>query len=391
MAGPMLRLNDVFAIRPGMFLQFWAAAAQDQVPQMTGETGGFAKNFYLRRSRFYLFGSIGKQITWFLLWESANLGQAALAPDGTVNKNFTQAVGLNTAYGFNDAWVDFKVNDNVSLQAGMMLIPFTRNILQSTGTYWTIDIGAVSATYIAATQTNILRDAGLQLKINAVEGHLEARALVSQGVKQPDPTGVGRSPGKNDPRLTGFLQYNFFDPDSGYVFNGQYFGKKKIVAVALGGDFQSINGDNPYFATSATAFAAIPINGTDPKNGGDEVGGQVEYLHFHGGGAAVGSAASALGKRDGLLVEAGYYNKEAHVSGFAKFEGVFLQGNNAAGTPNNVGDTRLFGVGLKYFLAEAAANITLQYNYTMYPNQPDMNPGRVAGSTIQAQLQVGYF
>jgi hypothetical protein len=52
--------------------------------------------------------------------------------------------------------------------------------------------------------------------------------MVSEGVRLPDltpssanpPTAVARNPGKNNPRLTAFAQYNFLDPDTGYVFNG---------------------------------------------------------------------------------------------------------------------------------------------------------------------------
>jgi hypothetical protein len=391
MAGPMLRLSELFAIRPGVFFQFWGSLAQDQIPKPSGDSGNFAKNFYLRRARFYLLGTIGKSITWFTLWESANLGQAGgLNADMTVNKNYTQLAGAGTAFGFNDAWMDFKVNNALSIQAGLFLIPFTRNILQSTATYWTLDIAAISATYIGVTQTNILRDNGVQVKLNAADGRLEARAMVSQGIKLPEPLAGGRLNGKNDPRFTGFLQYNFFDPDAGYVFNGQYFGRKKIAGVALGGDYQSINGNNPYFATSATLFAAIPLKGADPKNGGDEVGGQVEYVHFHGGGLALGSQASALGKRDGLLAEVGYYNKNAKFSLFGKFEGLFLDG------PTDVLDSRLYGVGLKYFVAEAACNLTLLYSFTAFPNQQKLEDAmmprsRHDASTLQLQLQLGYF
>jgi hypothetical protein len=391
MAGPMLRLSEIFAIRPGVFFQFWGSLAQDQIPKPSGDSGKFAKNFYLRRARFYLLGTIGKNITWFTLWESANLGLAGgLNTDMTVNKNYTQLAGAGTAFGFNDAWMDFKVNSALSIQAGLFLIPFTRNILQSTATYWTLDIAGVSATYIGVTQTNVLRDEGVQVKLNAADGRLEARAMVSQGVKLAEPLGGGRLNGKNDPRFTGYLQYNFFDPDAGYVFNGQYFGRKKIAGLALGGDYQSINGNNPYFATSATLFAAIPLKGADPKNGGDEFGGQVEYVHFHGGGLAPSSQVSALGKRDGLLVEAGYYNKNAKLSVFGKFEGLFLDG------PTDVLDSRIYAGGFKYFIAEAACNLTLQYSFTAFPNQQKLEDAmaprtRHDASTIQAQLQLGYF
>jgi hypothetical protein len=374
MAGNSLRLSELFQIRPGMLLQFWAQGSQDAIPHANGDSGDFTKNLYLRRARFYMYGGVGKNINFFMLWETGNLGLATPNADGTVNKNFT-------TFAFNDAFLDFKFSPNVSVQAGLQLIPFTRNILQSTGTYWAIDIGAVSASYIAATQTSTLRDTGIQLKINAADNHFELRGLVSQGIKLADTEPAGRGPGKNDPRLTAFAIYNIFDPDVGYVFNGQYFGRKKIAGVAVGADYQSISGANPYFATSATAFAAIPVHGTDAKNGDDEFGGQVEYLHFHGGGAP---PASGLGKRNDLLVEAGYYNKAAKLSVFGKFEGVFIDG-----TPADVADTRVFGGGLKYFLAEAIANITLQYSITQFPNALPMT--RNTANLIQLQLQLAYF
>ena len=377
MAGNSLRFSELFQIRPGMLLQFWAQGSQDSVPHANGDAGDFTKNLYLRRARFYMYGGISTNINFFMLWETGNLGLATPNADGTVNKNFT-------TFAFNDAWLDFKFSPNVSVQAGLMLIPFTRNILQSTGTYWAIDIGAVSASYIAATQTSTLRDTGLQLKINGADNHFEFRGMVSQGIKVPDTEPAGRGPGKNDPRLTAFAQYNVFDGDTGYVFNGQYFGRKKIAGLAAGVDYQSIKGDNPYFATSATAFAAIPVHGADAKNGDDEFGGQVEFLHFHGGGAA---PASALGKRNDVLVEAGYYNKGAKLSVFGKFEGAFL--DDVVSGVANPGSTRQFGGGLKYFLAEAIANITLQYSVTQFPNALPMT--RNSANLIQLQLQLAYF
>jgi hypothetical protein len=280
-----------------------------------------------------------------------------------------------------------------------MLLPFARNIIQSSSTYLAIDVAGVSAQHIAATQTNTLRDVGIQLKINANDNHLEFRGMVAQGVKLADPDDpvatVTRNAGKNNPRLTGFLQYNFLDGDSGYVFNGQYFGKKRILAVAVGGDYQQLDvtgaKDNPYFATSATLFAAIPLAGPNPK-GGDEVVGQGAYYHYHGGG---GPPASALGKRDGFLGELSYYNKGAHLSVFGQYQGLF---NDSAKFPNP-GDTRLYGGGFKYFLAEQLANITFMYSYTQFPFAPKteaeataamapVNFARNPQSLFQLQLQL---
>jgi hypothetical protein len=389
MVGPALKLSDLFTWRPGVFLQLWGSFVQDANKQTNGDAGDFARNIYIRRARFFMGGTIGSSLSYFMLWESANNGAPVQDAMGNITKG-------NTTFAFNDAFLDFKVNPNVSIQAGLMLLPFTRNILQSTSTYWTLDIGGVSASYIAATQTNVLRDYGAQLKINAVDNHFELRGMVSEGVRTADittssatPTGpvsTPRNAGKNNPRLTAFAQYNFLDPDTGYVFNGQYFGRKKIAGIAGGVDWQSINSDNPYFATSLTGFAAIPIHGADAKNGDDEVGGQVEYLHFHGGGTAVGSPASGLGKQDAVLVELGYYNKNAHLEVFGKFEGRFLPDALKAG------NQRIYGAGLKYFLAEQIANLTLMYSLTQAPDLPDpVAATRNDANAIQLQLQVGYF
>jgi len=387
MGGPFLRINEIFSFRPGLLLQVWARADQDPAVQANGDAGNFQKSIYMRRARFFIAGGIGKDLTYTLLWESANLGNPTNdvnnAAGGGVDKNFTTPpVGAGTTYGFNDAYLDYRVNPYVSIQAGMMLLPFTRNIIQSTSTYWGLDIGGVSARYIGATQTNVLRDTGIELKINGLGNHLEARGMVSQGVKLPDTSdpvmGVTRTPGKNDPRLTGFLQYNFFDADVGYVFNGMYFGKKKIAAVAVGGDYQKLDDTNAYFATSATAFAAIPLKGADPK-GGDEVGGQFEYVHFHGGGAGT---PAGLGKTDGFLGELGYYNKAAKASVFGKYEGVYIDG------VGRTGNNSIYGGGFKYFLAEQLANLTLQYTYTKFPNVPET--ARKPTNQITLQIQLAY-
>jgi hypothetical protein len=178
-----------------------------------------------------------------------------------------------------------------------------------------------------------------------------------------------------------------FDTETGYVFNGQYFGRKKMAGVALGGDYQNTADENAYFATSATAFAAIPIHGADPKNGGDEVGGQVEFLHFHNGRIPT----AALGKQNDLLVELGYYNKAAKLSAFGKFEGRFFASDVVIGpgVTLDVNNSRVYAGGLKYFLAESVANLTLQYSFTQLPNQP--STARNSTNTVQLQLQLTYF
>lgn len=382
MAGNYLRLSEVFSIRPGFLLQVWAQALQDALPKSADDDGNFAKNIYFRRARLFFAGGITSRLSYFLLWESGNLGLATANADGTVNKNFT-------AYSFNDVFMDFKLTPNLSAQAGLMLVPFNRNTLQSTATYWTLDIASTSATFLAATATGGLRDTGLQLKANTTDNRFEARVMVSQGIRQADQP--GRAPGKNLPRLTGYAQYQFFEAEPGYVFGAEYFGRKKVAGLSAGLDYQKLpDADDPYWALSAAAFASIPLHGANPKDGGDEIGGLVQYLHFDNGTSI---PAAALGKQDDLLVEASYYNRAAKLSLFGKYEARFFADDPISPAPGapllSVNDSRLYGLGLKYFLAEAYANVTLAFNHTRFPNQP--SEARNPVNQLALQLQLYYY
>lgn len=389
MAGNYLRLSEIFSIRPGFLLQVWAQALQDGLPKSADDDGNFSKNIYFRRARLFFAGGITSKLSYFLLWESGNLGLGTANPDGTVNKNFT-------AYSFNDVFLDIKLPANLSVQAGLMLVPFNRNTLQSTATYWTLDIASTSATFLAATATGALRDTGLQLKANSPDGRFEARAMVSQGIREIDEP--GRQPGKNLPRVTGYAQYQLFEPEPGYVFGAEYFGRKKVAGFSAGLDYQKLPAaDEAYWALSAAAFASIPLNGADPKNGGDEVGGLIQYLHFDNGTTI---PSTALAKQDNLLVEASYYNKKAKTALFGKYEARFFADDPispAPGAPGfDINDSRLYGVGFKYFLAEAYANITLAYNHTRFPNlsrtaEPPFIPARNPVNQIALQLQLFYY
>lgn len=381
MAGNYLRLGEVFSIRPGLLLQVWAQGLQDGLPRSADDDGNFSKNIYFRRARLFFAGGITSKLSYFLLWESGNLGLATQNPDRTVSKNFT-------AYSFNDVFLDAKLPANLSLQAGLMLVPFNRNILQSTATYWTLDIASTSATFLAGTATGALRDTGIQLKSNALDNRFEARVMVSQGIRAADLP--GRAPGKNLPRVTAYAQYQLFEPEPGYVFGAQYFGRKKVAGVSAGFDYQKLpEADEAYWAASGAAFASIPLHGANAKEGGDELGGLVQYLHFDNG-TSIPSAA--LAQQDDLLVEASYYNKAAKLSVFGKYESRWFADNPVApgsAITFDINDSRLYGIGLKYFLAEAYANITLAWNHTRFPNQPEAARNPV--NQLAMQLQLFYY
>jgi len=282
-----------------------------------------------------------------------------------------------------DAAFSLNLHPAFALQAGLMLVPFTRNILQGTTTYLTLDILTTSATYIAVTQTSALRDTGVAIKGQVLEDHLEYRLGAFQGIRQSSAQ-AGAQGGKNPFRLAGYVQYNFLDPEVGYVFNGEYFGHKRVAGVSAGFDYQKLDGANvdAYLAFSASAFANIPLNG-DPKSGGDDIAGLVQYLHFDPG-TSLAPPPAGIAKQDNIAAELSYYNKGIGLSLFGKFE---MRTNSEMAFEG--ADLRIFGGGLKKFLAEAAINLTLAFNRIEFPNGDDTttNPQ----NQLVAALQFLYY
>jgi hypothetical protein len=375
-----LVLGENFFIRPGLLLQGWSEVLQDRVVQQpTGDDGDYQWNTYLRRARIFFAGGVFKKVTFLLLLEAANLGRTTTAVDGTATKNFDSLV-------FQDAFLSLNLHPAFTVQAGLMLSPFCRNILQSTSTYTSLDVLTTSATFLAQTQTSNLRDTGVQIKGQVLTDHLEYRLGFFQGVRQSSPQ-EGAAGGKNPFRVTGYVQYNFLDPEIGYVFNGNYFGKKRVVGVSAGFDYQRLDGTDvdAYWAASGAAFAAIPLGGADPKGGGDEVVGLVQFLHFDPGETLLPPPApGGVAKQNDIAGELGYYNKALHGSVFGKVE---LRMHDDA--MFEAADLRIYGGGLKYFLAEAAANLTLAYNRVESPNADEMAVNPV--NQVVMQLQLSYY
>jgi hypothetical protein len=376
MMGPNreLILGENFLIRPGILLQSWTEFLQDRVRQPNGDPGEFQMNSYIRRVRFYVSGLVFKKVAYLLLFEGTDLGLTS--PTG--EKTFD-------TLAFRDALMSFPLHPAFSIQAGLFLVPFARNILQSTTTYLSHDILATSATFLTQTQTSLLRDTGLQLKGQLLGGHLEYRLAMLQGIRQP-PQQEGTRGGKNPFRFAGYLQYDFLDTEAGYVFDGYYFGRKKIFGLSAGFDYQKLEGDgvDAYYALSGAAFANIPLSG-DRENGGDEVAALIQVLRFEPGTTLQPPPApGGIAKQNDIGVELAYYNKGLSTSIFGKFER-----RMHSDVAFEAADLQIIGGGLKYFIAEASSNVTLAYNYLDTPNadQNVVNPF----SQLLMQLQLVYY
>jgi len=333
----ILKVNDNTFFRLGMQMQAWADWLQDQ-------TGGYGQNYFLRRARFQLTGQIAPDVTFFFQTDSPNLGKTST----------TSTKGFTGTFLIQDAWFEWKFANEFAIDAGEMIVPFSRNELTSTLSFITLDISPTSTVFATPAQTNGTRDTGFMAHGYFGDGHFEYRGGVFQGVRLAG--------SRNSPLYAAYLQYDFFDKETGYVFAGTNLGKKKILA--LSGGYQA---QNSYRAYSGDLFTNLPIAG------GDEFAGQVQWAHYDGQ-----DFLASVPNQNDYLAELGYYIAAAKVQPFGKYES-----QKFVDSAKQINDVNRWGVGFNYYLHGQNLKLTGQYLRVQPKNNAlkETNEG-----TIQLQM-----
>jgi hypothetical protein len=163
--------NEDVTIKFGVQAQFWADWLQDATAPSAGPQG-YQQNFYLRRARLMVGGPIGKNITFFFQTDDPKLG---ITP-----KN------LATGFILQDAFVEYRFADFLQIAGGEMLVPNSRQGLQSTLSYYSADISAVSTVANASLQQSALRDMGFQARGYFFDDRLQYRGGIFEGERDPD-------------------------------------------------------------------------------------------------------------------------------------------------------------------------------------------------------------
>ena len=331
--------NGDVTVKFGVLGQFWGDWTQDS----TAGTQGYQQNLYLRRARFIMGGDIGDNVGFFLETDDPKLG---LNPKS-----------LSSGFMLQDAFMEWKPDQRLIVSGGLMLVPFSRQTLQSPGSYYTLDISAITTVANAATQSAGLRDAGFQAKGYFLKDKLQYRLGVFDGQRD--------SSGRNSLRTAGYLQYDFFSPEKVYVFTGTALGKQKILAVDAGFDKQGA-----YRAGSANLAAALPVRG------GDEIGGQFQYMYYDGRQKFL-----SIPEQNDTLLEAAYYIHRAKVQPFAKYES-----QNFVADQSRAKDIGRYGAGASYYVRGQNLKWTVQYLKAQPRNSP-LKPC----NEFSVQLQIFYY
>jgi hypothetical protein len=275
------------------------------------------KNLFVRRFRFTVAGTLFKTLEFFFQTDWPNLFKLDPADTMAFDKN---APGLN----IQDAYVTYRPFGahadiarvfDVKLDAGFMLPPLSHNSLESAAKLYGADYFVNSFRrnvtnnadpFRAYGQSPVGRDAGVQLRVLALNGHIDFRVGTFMGrrvgavpASASMPAVVG---GINVFRLSARLQINLLDAEPGFFYQGTYLGARKIVSLGAFVDYQ-----DPYKYFGADLLVDLPVGpGIFTAQGG--------VVQWDGG------TFIPLVKQRVYMAEVGYLIGPVRLSPIARFE-----------------------------------------------------------------------
>jgi hypothetical protein len=368
----VVTVNDTVNFRLGFLLQTWTDELQDPISR------GYSSNFFLRRVRLIAAGNLARDVSFFFETENSRLGN--VGADGV--KNIDAGFHVLDAFG---EWRMFG-NDQLILDVGKVVIPLTRNTLQSITSPLALDAGTFTFLQSAGTQSDAGRDLGFQLKSYLANGHLELRGGVFDGVRAA--SSAGGAGARNSPRWVGRVVYNFFDTESGYVPVGTNLGKKRILAFGGGYDTQGT-----YKAYGGDFMIDWPIGPTEPVQGQNAMTAHVDYIRFDGGCSltAAGTRATnclipTLTDQEEIFTDLGFYFVDLKLQPFLRFEW-----NGFVDDIDHRKDSRRYMGGFNYYVAQQNLKITGAYE-RIVPNVEGATMWKQKNTNhLVVQLQFLYF
>jgi hypothetical protein len=249
-----------------------------------GESPSF--DFFLRRVRLMAYGSITKELSYFVETDQPNLGKAG---------DFTTSMFIQ------DAFLTYAFAPEFKIDAGMMLVPLSHHTIEGA-----IGLNAMDyhSDLIRFPAGKIFRDTGIQFRGLLFNNLLHYRVGIFEGVRQaavpaPAMPPAVPLPPLNDnglPRFAAQLRLNILGDESDFFLKGIYFTPKPLVSVGLGADVQSkavrkLNGEpGTYAALSADVFVDYPFSEND------ELIVKANFFNYSEGASGVtGSTALAAG------------------------------------------------------------------------------------------------
>jgi hypothetical protein len=315
----------------------------------TADEEATSTNLFVRRLRLLVGGAFGEHWSFFFETDSPNLGKANPSPcDGP------QGLKDQGDIFVQDAYLTYSHNQAFKVDAGMIMLPHSRNGTQSAATLLAIDYGPFTFLDSGPSGERVGRDYGVQVRGYPAGQRLEYRLAVAQGVRGPE--------ARNPLRISGRAVYYPFGAETGFFYGGTFQGTKRQLGI--GGGFDVQENASIY---SADVFFETPL--LDTRQG---LTVQLNWMRYDGR-----SFLPALPKQDAFLVEAGYHVWNHRLTPFVQY-----QARDFAGT--GLPDQDSFQAGAAWWLAGHQRNLKFGVGRLHTDGQPDRTQWLV-------QFQLFYF
>jgi hypothetical protein len=211
---------------------------------------GWSADVFVRRTRLLLNGDVGPNFSYLLQLDNANFGKygnysgRALVQDAWVGWAPTGISGPNVVF----------------IDAGILLIPISHHLLESTTNFITADVHTDSFR-LSGNQFPGLRETGVQVRGWWFDKKVGFRGGIYEGTRAINVAGADR---KSLPQLAGFVNLDILGSEEGGWLYGAYkWGKDPILSIGLSGLYQSLAVTKPVLPASAQSFTDQKMGSTD--------------------------------------------------------------------------------------------------------------------------------
>ncbi len=323
--------------------------AQPQLETLeTADEQATSANLFIRRLRLMFGGVVSERWSFFIETDSPNIGK------GNTGTGATSGIKEAGDIFVQDAFVTYTQNDAFKVDAGMMLMPHSRNGGQSAATLLAVDYGPYTFLASGPSAERVGRDYGVQLRGYPAKQRLEYRLALTQGIRGTE--------ARNPMRVSGRVVYYPFGAETGFFYAGTFQGTKKQIGI--GGSFDAQKDFRIY---SADGFVELP---TFNKTQGFTV--QANWMRYDGG-----TMIAALPRQNTWLFEAGYHLFSHRLTPFVQYQARDFA--NAA-TP----DQSHVQVGAAWWMKGHQRNLKVSVGRLTVAGGPTR-------TQVLAQLQIFYF
>jgi len=326
----------------------------------TPDGTGSSYDVFVRRSRVLINGDINQSFSYLVQIDNPNFGKFG---------NFTGRAIVQ------DAWIGWaptgiQGGTVLYIDAGILLIPISHHLLEST-TYFVTADAQVDAFRFPGNAFPAFRDTGVQVrgwaldkKIGFRGGIYQGYAPITQAAGACASGGAGCITPRRNPALGGFVNFDVVgSEEGGWIYGAYKWGTDPILSLGVAANYQSLALKNAFGSLTDQRLLAWDLYLDLPSGSRTELVSEATvYLNGNGTGSAnTGTGISAsLGYRFGFIAPyvAYDYFQSAGCDAGSLSAGKLATCNDTVDTA----DSRNFKAGVNLFFNKNLNHLVIEFS-----------------------------